>query len=79
VCAVKGRNPGAYLTDCLRKKRFNLIRQVDEEAARQAVKMLLHPDPCPRTAALQLDEEAELIAAANARKREMRARLAAVR
>jgi hypothetical protein len=36
-CAVNGKTPGAYFTDCLRKKRFDVIRPADEEWARRAI------------------------------------------
>ena len=59
ACAIKGKNPGAYLTDCLRKKRFNLIRQEDEEAARRAIHQLIHKPPTARVSSLddELEEE----------------------
>jgi hypothetical protein len=53
--AAAWKNPGAYLTDCLRKKRFNLIRQEDEEAARRAIHRLIHEPPTDRVAALDAD------------------------
>jgi hypothetical protein len=79
ACAIKGKNPGAYLTDSLRKQRFNLIRIEDEDAARQAIKRLVHEEPDARGAALPYDAESELVAQAEARKQDFRERLAARR
>ena len=36
-CAGKGREPGAYLTDCVKKRRWDLVRKEDETWGRRAI------------------------------------------
>lgn len=45
-CSQKGKSPGAYFTDSLRKRRFNLVGADDEEWARRVIRGIDAPAAC---------------------------------
>ena len=77
ACAIKGRNPGAYLTDCLVNGRWNLIRDEDTDAARAAVKRLVHHEPIERVSGQPPDEAADFVRRRDQAVAQSRATLAA--
>jgi len=57
VCAIKGKTPGKYLTWCLKCKKWNLIRQEDEDAAKRIIAQLVHGEVQLRLANLNLEPD----------------------